>query len=55
MPRSEPIFKIRLKLEDGHLLAPQGPGRGVLPDEAAWKRYKVEQAVTVPWRQSKGG
>ena len=42
MPRSEPIFKTRLKLEDGHLLAPQVPGLGVELDEAACERYKVE-------------
>lgn len=42
MPRSEPIFKSRLELEDGHLLAPQGPGLGLELDEAACERYKVE-------------
>ena len=41
MPRSEPIFKTRLKLEDGHLLAPQGPGLGVELDEAAVEQYRV--------------
>jgi L-alanine-DL-glutamate epimerase-like enolase superfamily enzyme len=41
MPRSEPIFKTRLKLEDGHLLAPQGPGLGMELDEAAVEQYRV--------------
>jgi len=41
MPRSEPIFKTRLSLEDGHLVAPQSPGLGVELDEAACERYKV--------------
>lgn len=41
IPRSEPIFKTRLSLEDGHLLAPQSPGLGVELDEAACERYKV--------------
>ena len=41
MPRSEPIFKTRLSLEDGHLVAPQSPGLGVELDEAACEKYKV--------------
>jgi L-alanine-DL-glutamate epimerase-like enolase superfamily enzyme len=41
MPRSEPIFKTRLKLEEGHLLAPQSPGLGVELDEAACEKYRV--------------
>ncbi|MBM3942989.1 MAG: mandelate racemase/muconate lactonizing enzyme family protein [SAR202 cluster bacterium] len=41
MPRSEPIFKTRLKLENGELLAPQGPGLGVELDEAAVEQYRV--------------
>jgi L-alanine-DL-glutamate epimerase-like enolase superfamily enzyme len=41
MPRSEPIFKTRLALEDGHLLAPEGPGLGVELDEAACEQYRV--------------
>ena len=41
MPRSELILKSRLKLEDGHLLAPQAPGLGVELDEAACERYRV--------------
>jgi L-alanine-DL-glutamate epimerase-like enolase superfamily enzyme len=42
MPRSEPIFKTRLRLEDGHLVAPQAPGLGVELDEAACERYRVQ-------------
>jgi L-talarate/galactarate dehydratase len=42
MPRSEPIFKTRLKLEEGHLLAPQSPGLGVELDEAACEKYRVQ-------------
>ena len=42
MPRSEPIFKTRLTLEDGHLLAPQKPGLGVELDEAACQKYRVQ-------------
>ena len=42
MPRSEPIFKTRLKLEDGHLVAPEAPGLGVELDEAACERYRVQ-------------
>lgn len=41
MPRSEPIFKTRLELEDGHLVAPQAPGLGVELDEAACEKYRV--------------
>ena len=41
MPRSEPIFKTRLTLADGHLLAPQVPGLGVELDEAACQKYRV--------------
>jgi L-alanine-DL-glutamate epimerase-like enolase superfamily enzyme len=41
MPRSEPIFKTRLKLEDGHLVAPQTPGLGIELDEAACESYRV--------------
>ncbi|MCH7713871.1 MAG: mandelate racemase/muconate lactonizing enzyme family protein [Chloroflexi bacterium] len=41
MPRSEPITKTRLKLEDGHLVAPKTPGLGVELDEAACERYRV--------------
>ena len=41
MPRSEPIFKTRLTLEDGCLLAPQEPGLGVELDEAACEQYRV--------------
>ena len=42
MPRSEPIFKTRLKLEDGHLVAPAAPGLGVELDEAACDKFRVE-------------
>jgi L-alanine-DL-glutamate epimerase-like enolase superfamily enzyme len=41
MPRSEPIFKTRLTLENGHLVAPQAPGLGVELDEAACEKYRV--------------
>ncbi len=41
MPRSEPITKTRLQLEDGHLVAPKTPGLGVELDEAACERYRV--------------
>ena len=41
MPRSVPIFKTRLVLEDGHLLAPQAPGLGLELDEAACDRFRV--------------
>ena len=41
MPRSEPLFKTRLSLEDGYLVAPQAPGLGVELDEAACDRYRV--------------
>ena len=41
MPRSEPISKTRLELEDGHLVAPKTPGLGVELDEAACERYRV--------------
>jgi len=40
MPRSEPIFKTRLKMEQGCLLAPTDPGLGLELDEAACARYK---------------
>ena len=39
MPRSEPIFKTRLVLEDGCLVAPNAPGLGVELDEAACERF----------------
>ena len=42
MPRSVPIFRSSLTLEDGHLLAPKAPGLGVELDEAACERYRVE-------------
>jgi L-talarate/galactarate dehydratase len=42
MPRSEPIFKTRLILEEGHLLAPHAPGLGVELDEAACEKYRVQ-------------
>ena len=42
MPRSVPIFKSSLTLEDGHLLAPQEPGLGVELDEEACERYRVQ-------------
>ena len=42
MPRSEPIFKTRLKLEGGELVAPNAPGLGVELDEAACETYRVE-------------
>ena len=42
MPRSVPIFKSGLTLENGHLLAPQEPGLGVELDEAACERYRVQ-------------
>ena len=42
MPRSEAIFKTRLQLEDGHLLAPQEPGLGVELDEQACERFRVQ-------------
>ena len=42
MPRSEPIFKTRLTLEDGHLVAPQRPGLGVELDEGACEKYRVQ-------------
>jgi len=41
MPRSEPIFRTRLKLEDGHLVAPQAPGLGVELDGEACEKYRV--------------
>ena len=41
MPRSEPIFKTRLALEDGCLVAPEAPGLGVELDEEAVERYRV--------------
>ena len=41
MPRSVPIFKTRLVLEDGHLLAPQAPGLGLELDEGACERFRV--------------
>ena len=41
MPRSEPLFKTRLSLENGYLVAPQAPGLGVELDEAACDRYRV--------------
>jgi L-talarate/galactarate dehydratase len=41
MPRSEPIFKTRLALQDGHLVAPKAPGLGVELDEAAFERFRV--------------
>ncbi|MCH7605912.1 MAG: mandelate racemase/muconate lactonizing enzyme family protein [Chloroflexi bacterium] len=41
MPRSVPIFKSSLRLESGHLVAPQEPGLGVELDEAACERYRV--------------
>jgi L-alanine-DL-glutamate epimerase-like enolase superfamily enzyme len=41
MPRSEAIFKTRLKLEDGHLVAPAAPGPGVELDEASCERFRV--------------
>ncbi|MFQ6028711.1 MAG: mandelate racemase/muconate lactonizing enzyme family protein [Dehalococcoidia bacterium] len=42
MPRSEPIFKTRLKFEEGHLVAPVAPGLGVELDEAACRQYRVQ-------------
>ena len=41
MPRSVPIFKSSLTLEDGHILTPQEPGLGVELDEEACERYRV--------------
>ena len=41
MPRSVPIFDSSLQLEDGHLLAPQAPGLGVVVNEDACERYRV--------------
>jgi L-talarate/galactarate dehydratase len=41
MPRSEPIFKTRLALEDGHLVAPKAPGLGVELDEDACEKFRV--------------
>jgi L-alanine-DL-glutamate epimerase-like enolase superfamily enzyme len=41
MPRSEPIFRTRLALQDEHLIAPEAPGLGVELDEAAVERYRV--------------
>ena len=41
LPRSGPILKSRLKLEDGHLLAPQAPGLGLELDEAACEKYRI--------------
>ena len=43
MPRSVPIFDSTLRLEDGHLLAPQAPGLGVELNEAACEKYRVQQ------------
>ena len=40
MPRSVPIFDTALRLEDGHLLAPQAPGLGVELNEAACEKYR---------------
>ncbi len=42
MPRSAPIFDSTLRLEDGHLLAPQAPGLGVELNEAACEKYRVQ-------------
>jgi L-talarate/galactarate dehydratase len=47
MPRSEPIFMTRLKLEEGHLLAPQAPGLGVELDEAACEKYRVQRGIAM--------
>jgi mandelate racemase len=41
MPRSEAIFKTRLKLENSCLLAPTAPGLGLELDEAACAKYKM--------------
>ena len=41
MPRSEPIFQSRLKLQSGHLVAPQAPGLGIELDEAACERFRI--------------
>ena len=42
MPRSEPILRTRLKLEQSTLLAPTGPGLGLELDEAACARYTLQ-------------
>jgi L-alanine-DL-glutamate epimerase-like enolase superfamily enzyme len=41
LPRSGPILKSTLRLEDGHLVAPEAPGLGIELDEAACERYRV--------------
>ncbi len=41
LPRSKPIFKNHLTLEDGHILAPQAPGIGLELDEAACERFRI--------------
>tara|TARA_B100000315_G_scaffold103394_2_gene94764 strand:+ start:6073 stop:7164 length:1092 start_codon:yes stop_codon:yes gene_type:complete len=41
LPRSGPILKSQLRLEDGHLVAPQAPGLGIELDEAACEKYRV--------------
>lgn len=41
MPRSEPLFRTRLALENGCLVAPTAPGLGVELDEDAVRRYQV--------------
>ena len=41
LPRSGPILKSTLRLEDGHLVASEAPGLGIELDEAACERYRV--------------
>lgn len=41
MPRSEPILRTRLALEQGQLVAPARPGLGVELDEPACQKYRV--------------
>lgn len=42
MPRSVPLFDSELRLEDGHLIAPQAPGLGLELNEAACEKYRVQ-------------
>lgn len=41
MPRSNAILEAMPKLENGHLIAPEAPGLGLVLDEAAVQRYRV--------------
>ena len=41
VPRSAPILAGMPSLEDGNLVAPDGPGLGIELDEGAVERYRV--------------